>query len=303
MVFGYPLNTLAGNRDQLQQCLEQIFPTVNRRMSAAIPVWRYWKRAADRSFEQALQMVKATVLQFVQEARVSMENNSLSSKENSNFLRALLAEEGAGFSEEEIYSAVFTLLLAGEDTTSNALAWAFCLLAQHPEIVRKVRAEAEQVIGDSDTVPDADRHQQLIYANAVAQEVIRLKPPSPQLILQTASNLEINGLLLPRETNVFLLNRMPQCDAAYFTDPHKFLPERWLANRCPMDFQHQPDQIRAFGGGPRFCPGKHLALHEMVIVISTICRYFDLELLEDSASITEEFSFTMHPSRFHLCFR
>ena len=56
--------------------------------------------------------------------------------------------------------------------------------------------------------------------------------------------------------------------------------------------------VRAFGGGPRFCPGKHLALHEMVIVISVICRHFELELVEHPETIGEAYSFTMHPEEF-----
>ena len=299
VVFGYPLNTLGGEQSELHRALQLVFPMVNQRMSAPLPTWRWWKSRADREFENALSYIRVVVQDFIEQARREIREEKDDQRQGSNFLKALLQDQQShGLSDAEIFSAVFTLLLAGEDTSANSLAWAFFYLAQHPEVVSELRTEAKHVYGESPLPRSVEEHRQLKLAEAVAMETIRLKPTSPQLILQTLHPLVIQGLNLPAGTNVIVQNRVAQSRATYFSKPDEFLPQRWLAGQCPIGFEHQPEMVRAFGGGPRFCPGKHLALHEMVIVISVICRHFELELVEHPETIGEAYSFTMHPEEF-----
>lgn len=298
IAFGYELNTLSGKEDALQECMEMIFPMVNQRMSAPLPLWRWWESKQDKQFGQALKTLRDTIVHFISVAQDRLESDPSLLDKPSNFLEALLTlEEDAALSEEEIYSAVFTLLMAGEDTTANSLAWVMYYLALHPEHVNKVRDEARQVYPNTRTPNNIKEHQQLEYAQAVAEEAIRLKPTSPQLILQAQAEVVIGNVRIPAGTNVILQNRVAQVSPEYFTDPDQFQPERWSTKKCPV---HSPEVVRAFGAGPRYCPGKHLALHEMVIVISSLCRQFDFEMLGNPQEITEEFSFTMHPSKFEL---
>lgn len=299
LAVGYALDTLSGKEDKLQQCMEMVFPMVNQRMSAPLAWWRWWKRAQDRKFDDSLAFVRKTILEFIQKAEGQLADDPDLQKKPANFLQALLSEEKE-LSREEIYSAVFTLLMAGEDTTANSLAWVMYYLAIRPDVVQRLREEAREVYPDSEIPEDAVQHQHLQYAYAVAQEAIRLKPTSPQLILQAQEDVVINDLKIPAGTNVILQNRAAQISEEYFYRPQEFLPERWLAKGCPIHAAHQPDIVRAFGGGPRYCPGKHLALHEMVIVTSVLARHFDLELLGDANAVQEAYSFTMHPSLFEI---
>ena len=195
---------------------------------------------------------------------------------------------------------MFSILLAGEDTTSNSISWAIYYLAQYPDIVKKVRQEAHEVYGGN-RVPDSDKIlTQLKYANAIAQEATRLKPVTPNLYMEANETTEVHGLLISKGMTVMMQNKVAQTNEGNFSNADSFIPERWLRNGCPMHENHNPDMIKAFGGGPRFCPGKNLAMHEMTIAISTICKHFNFELAVEKDSIKEQFSFTMFPQNLQI---
>ncbi|MEO0726069.1 MAG: cytochrome P450 [Bacteroidota bacterium] len=304
IAFGYPLNTLGGEKDELHDALQLVFPMVNKRMSAAIPVWRWWKSHSDREFDNALRYIRSSVQRFIDTAKSTLLQGEKKEYQASNFLEALLLEQrDHKLDEADVFSAVFTLLLAGEDTTANSIAWALFLLAQQPSIVEELRGEAIQVYGEALVPSSIQQHQQLRLAEAVALEVIRLKPTSPQLILQAQSPVEVCGLELPAGTNVILQNRIAQVQEKYFSEADAFRPHRWLTEQCPAGIQHQPEIVRTFGGGARYCPGKHLAMHEMVIVISSICKQFDIQMAEAPSTIAEAYTFTMHPESFRVRLR
>lgn len=299
IAFGYELDTLSGIDDHLQQCMEMVFPMVNDRMSAPLPWWRIIKSKKDRQFDDALSTVRETILRFIQKAQERLVVDPILRDKPTNFLEALLSED-QGLTSDEVYSAVFTLLMAGEDTTANSLAWVMFYLSSQPEVVSKLRTEAKEVYPTSDTPTTITQHQQLVYAHAVVEEVIRLKPTSPQLILQARKEVKIQNLVIPQGTNIILQNRVAQLRDTYFTNADEFVPERWLPTGCPVHTNHQSDIVRAFGGGPRYCPGKHLALHEMVLVTSVMAKHFDLKMLGNPDEVEEAFSFTMHPTTFNL---
>ena len=220
-------------------------------------------------------------------------------KENpSNFLEALLTEQEkeGNFTDEEIVGNVFTMLLAGEDTTSNSISWAIYYLAQHPEAVNRIRKEAIEIYGGNLFPPQNENLASLKYTEGVVMETIRLKPVTPTLYMQALEDVEIEGLQINKGMTIMLQNKVAQTHSENFAQPDDFLPERWFRGTgCPVSGAHNPEVIRAFGAGPRFCPGKTLAMHEMITVLSMICKNFNIELAVDVNEITEMFDFTMHP--------
>jgi cytochrome P450 len=101
-----------------------------------------------------------------------------------------------------------------------------------------------------------------------------------------------------------LQNKFPQTQEENFVEATSFLPERWLSNgQCPVHGAHNPDVIKVFGGGPRYCPGKNLAMVEMVMAISMICSNFDIELAVPADAVRERFSFTMFPENLKITLR
>ena len=302
IAFGYQLDTINNKEDDFQQHLERIFPMVNERITAPLPIWRIFKKKKDKDLDVSLKAIEKVVYRFIDEAKVRLEQNPELKENPSNFLEALLVEKEKEetFSDKEIYGNVFSMLLAGEDTTSNSISWAMYYLAQHPEMVNKVRKEALEVYGSKQLPESSQQLNELNYAHAVAQEVVRLKPVTPNLYFQANEDVEIHDFRIPKNTTIMLQNKVAQTQEQHFTNANQFIPERWIKNACPMHTNHQADVIKAFGSGPRFCPGKNLAMHEMIIAISTICKQFDISMAVQPTEVHEQFSFTMFPKNLLL---
>ncbi|MEP5341852.1 MAG: cytochrome P450 [Algibacter sp.] len=296
IAFGYKLDTINNRSNDFQKHLEVIFPMINYRVTAPFPIWRYFKSKKDKVLDASLKAIESVIYEVIDNAKIRIEEQPKLKEQPSNFLEALLVDnEDANFSDEEIYGNVFTMLLAGEDTTSNSLSWAIFYLAQHPEIVSKVRKEAIDVYKSEAVLSDYEKVELLKYANGVAQETLRLKPTTPQLYLESKESIVINNVLIPKGTNIILQNKVAQTQEDYFSNAEEFIPERWIANGCPMHDKHSPNVMRAFGGGSRYCPGMHLAKSEMIILISTLCKHFDMKLEVNPDEIKERFEFTMYP--------
>jgi len=302
VAFGYKLDTIGHKEDDFQKHLECIFPMINERITAPIPLWRIYKQKKDKALDKSLKAIEKIVYTFIHEAKERLTNNSELKENPSNFLEALLVEQENEnlFSIKEIYGNVFTILLAGEDTTSNSISWALYYLAQHPETVKKVRTEAYEIYPNQQTPHTTQELNKLKYANAVAQEAIRLKPVTPNLYMQANEAITIKDFHIPKDTTIMLQNKVAQTQEHNFTYANDFIPERWIKNSCPMLQNHKPDSIKAFGGGARFCPGMNLAMYEITIAISTICKYFDFSLAVNPEDIKEGFAFTMFPENLIL---
>ena len=120
--------------------------------------------------------------------------------------------------------------------------------------------------------------------------------------MQANENITLHNLYIPKDTSIMLQNKVPQTSNKYFSNPNDFMPERWIKSDCPMQEKHSPEIIKAFGGGPRFCPGMNLAMHEMTIAISSICKLFNFNLAVKPNEVKEQFAFTMFPENLLLQF-
>jgi len=84
-------------------------------------------------------------------------------------------EEGSSMSKQQLRDEMMTLLLAGHETTSNALSWTWYLLAQHPEVMEKLQQELDTVLAGR--LPTIDDITQLTYTEQVLTESMRIYPP------------------------------------------------------------------------------------------------------------------------------
>lgn len=206
------------------------------------------------------------------------------------------------FSDEEIAGNVFTMLLAGEDTTANTLSWMLYYLCLYPDVQRKVQMEADAVLGADTLLLDWQNADKLHYSDAVTNEVMRLRPVAPFYGLQAKKDVEIAGYQIPQGTLIYLISRPGSMMEENFAQPQEFRPERWLtaASGCP--FHHaQPQGAHnrsvhiPFGHGPRICPGRSLALLEIKAAMAMICRNFDVTFVGDPEQVSEVFAFAMMP--------
>jgi cytochrome P450 len=214
----------------------------------------------------------------------------------SNFLEAMLSardDDGRPFSDDVIFGNLMTMLVAGEDTTAYQLGWAVHQLCDSLESVMELQREADELLGTSDVAGDIETANKLMWAGAVANETMRLRPVTPVVvILEAKVEAVVGDLLVPAGTGVFVLSRPAACDPDRFVEPHAFRPRRWLGDTPGA---HDVSAHIPFGSGPRICPGRTLALLEMKLVLSMLYRNFNVERVGGAEGIRENFAFTMLP--------
>ncbi len=305
LAFGYDMNTLEEEGDQIQRHLERVFPMIAYRAFMPLRHWNYLKLPADRALERSLAELRLSVNHFIDNARQQMAADPALWERPQNLLQALLAAhagEDVELSDSEIYGNVFTFLLAGEDTTANSMAWMLYFIAKYPEVQRQMQAEADAVLAGDTMVTDYQKIRELSYIEAVAHETMRFKPVATFIALQALTDVTVNQLRIQKGMPVFLLLRPKGLEDSEFADALEFKPERWL-DYTRQENPHHRKSFLPFGGGPRLCPGRSLALLEIKMAVSTICRHFDVVRTEPNRDIEERFVFTMMPQDLMISLR
>src|SRR5207237_1518171 len=185
-----------------------------------------------------------------------------------------------------------TMLLAGEDTTANTLAWMIWLLHRHPEAAQRVADEVRDVVGDKGVPTQHEQLSRLDFLEACAHETMRMKPVAPLILQQAVRDTVVDGVALPAGTLVMCLMRPAAVDEGHFDHAQDFRPERWLAG---LSASSSKRVAMPFGAGPRICPGRYLALAEMKMVIAMLYGGFEVEAVTtpDGGEAQERLALTM----------
>jgi cytochrome P450/nitrite reductase/ring-hydroxylating ferredoxin subunit len=300
LVFGHDVDTLGtedGDGDVIQRHLEHVFPSLNRRLFAIFPYWRWLRLPEDRRLDHALRELRAWLTPFLDEARERLVGEPERADSPANFLESMLAArdpEGRPFSNDVIFGNAMTMLLAGEDTTAYSLAWAVHHLLDAPRAVSELVNEVDEVLGAARVPADLEHANRLPYATAVANEAMRLRPVAPTLTFEANHDVVVGDLAAPKGTTFIFLTRRPATSEAHFDEPLAFRPERWIAGPSSGK-THDASVAMPFGSGPRICPGRSLALLEMRVVLATLYRSFDVERVGPAEDVREMTAFTMVP--------
>jgi cytochrome P450 len=183
-------------------------------------------------------------------------------------------EAGGGMADETIRDQVLTLLLAGHETTAQALTFTFHLLARNPEVERRLLDELDAVLdGESPTMADLP---DLEYTEQVVTEAMRLYPPVHALVREPVADDEIAGYRIPAGATVGMYQWVTHRDPRHYEDPTAFVPERWADESDRHPFAYFP-----FGGGPRRCIGDRFAMLEARLLVATIVQRAHLQLVSD----------------------
>jgi cytochrome P450 len=181
-------------------------------------------------------------------------------------------EDGSAFSHQELREEAMNMFVAGTETTSNASAWTLYLLARHPEIAARVRAEIDSVVGDAPLT--MDNVVRLSFLEKVVKESLRLYPPAWLIPREALRDYDLGGYRIERGSQLFLVSYLVHHNRHLYTDPECFNPDRWtdeLQEKLPR-FGYMP-----FGGGKRFCIGATFALLDVPVVVAAILRKYELE--------------------------
>jgi cytochrome P450 len=302
LAFGVDINTLESDREVIQTHLDKVFPALFRRLLAPFPYWRWLKLPADRALGWHLGELHRAVAGFIAMARQRMDADPSLRARPANLIEAMIAArdiEGSGLHDADVAGNVLTMLLAGEDTTANTLAWMIYLLSRHPEAMQRARNEVRAVIGAQALPTQYEQLSALAFVEACAHETMRLKPVAPILIIQAARDSVVAGIRIPAGQLLMLLMRPAATDERHFPDAQAFDPARWLADAALGRAASSAKRVAMpFGAGPRLCPGRYLAMQEIKMVIAMLLGGFEIERIStpDGGEPREHLSFTMVPT-------
>ena len=299
LAFGIDVNTVETDGPVIQQNLDKIFPMLNWRINAPFPYWRYFRLPKDRELDRALGDVQKQVDQMIADVRARMAADVSLFEKPTNFLEAMIAAkeaEGLELSDAEIFGNVCTVLLAGEDTTANTIAWAVNYFIEYPVHFARARAEVDGIVAPEELPREIEQTAQLTFIEAFYNETMRLKPVGPINAMEPIEDVDLMGYRIPKGTVIMLLTRHIAVNDAQFGDGSRFDPERWLTLDAERQCPHDTTAFIPFGTGPRFCPGRNLALLQIRTVLAMLCRNFDVALVDPNLRVGEKLAFTMMPT-------
>jgi cytochrome P450 len=261
--------------DAVGQALDVALSETVRRVYALLPLPTFVPTAANRRLRRALGCLHVLVERLIERRRRTAQAPG-------DLLDGLLQ----GLDGRPLRDEVITFLLAGHETTANALTWTFWLLGRHPEIATRLRAELDAALGDrAATLDDLPR---LGYARMVLEEAMRLYPPVWVVDRNTVADDVIGDYRIAKGTLVMMSQYVTHRHPAFWPDPERFNPDRFApeAAKARPRYAYFP-----FIGGPRMCIGAQFALTEATLILACLARRFALapiagQPVEPNASIT-----------------
>jgi cytochrome P450 len=182
--------------------------------------------------------------------------------------------DGQGMPDELILSESMQLLVAGHETSSNALSWLLYLLSSRPNCVERVRQEFDSVLGDKPlSYSDVSKFE---FTTRVINEALRLYPPFWMVDRRALADDHAGDVDIPRGSTVVVFIYGTHHSSQYWENPESFDPERFTkANeKLHTPFAHLP-----FGAGPRGCIGGNYAMLQMLMILSVLLRKYDFSLV------------------------
>jgi cytochrome P450 len=220
---------------------------------------------------RAVRLLDAVVYRLIAEGRTL-------GSDRGDVLSALLVarddDDGSALSDRQIRDEVMTLLLAGHETTANALTWTWYELGRTPGALARLAAEVARVVG-ARPVTAADLPA-LAWTAAVIDEAMRLHPPAYTTGRQATRDVELAGHAIPERSIVVINLRGIHRRADYYPAPLAFSPERMLGDARKQRPRHH---YLPFGAGPRVCIGSHFALMEAQLALATMVQHARLRLV------------------------
>jgi cytochrome P450 len=219
--------------------------------------------------KRARESLDATVYRIIERRRSGGEDRG-------DLLSMLLAArdqegDGGGMTDEQLRDEALTLFLAGHETTANALAWTWHLLALHPDAEARLHAEVDSL--PAGRLPGAGDVPSLPYTRAVFAESMRLYPPAWTIGREPLADFEAGGFRVRAGAAVLMSPWVVHRDPRWWPDPERFDPDRWTpeAEAAQPRLAYFP-----FGAGPRKCIGEGFAWLEGVLALATLARRWRL---------------------------
>lgn len=278
---------LSGDARNVREALTLAMRSLNEQVSSPFPVPPLFPSPANLRAKKIVHRLDDVIYRLIRERRATgADAGDLLSM----LLLARDADDDCPMSDQQVRDEAMTIMLAGHETTGNALAWTFYLLARHPEVRERLEDEVDHVLGGR--VPTVDVLPRLPYALQVIKESMRLYPPAYMVVRRATRDVSIGPYGVRKGEAVILDVIGMHRRADYFNDPMRFDPDRFQpeAEKAAVKHAYLP-----FGGGPRVCIGNHFALMEAQIVLAHFAQHLRFDLAPGREDIETEPLITLRP--------
>ncbi len=284
----FDANVDTGEAQSIAQALDVAMNWFDSKRRQNFLVWEWFPRPENVRYHQAIAKMDAAIYGLIASRRQQPDDRAHDLL--SMLMSARDEETGQQMDDKLLRDEVATLMLAGHETTANALSWTLMLLSQHPDVRQKLAVELQQVLqGRLPTIADLGK---LPYTNQIIKESMRLYPPVAIFGREAATDTTIGDYEIPQGTVITISQWVMHRHPKYFTAPDTFQPERWTE----AFEKHLPRGVYIpFGDGPRVCIGKGFAQMEAVLLLATIAQRFELNL-EPGFEIVPQPSITLRPA-------
>ncbi|KAI8987315.1 cytochrome P450 [Mycotypha africana] len=258
------------------------------------------------------QYIYNAFIESIKDARIRMANGGESTCLLDNWLIAMKQTEKEceakgkpaphKFTDHEIALTILTFLFASQDATSSALTWTFQLLADHPEVMKKVYDEQDALRADDPDQPlTMELMEKSVYLRQVVKESLRLRPPVLMVPYQTHKDFPISpDYTVPAKSMVIPTTYPALHDPVAYPNPESFDPDRWGPNGCAEDY---PKNFMVFGNGPHHCLGKEYAILHLMSTIAQATRRLEFKHYPtDESDVISLFATTYPQDECHMSF-
>lgn len=180
---------------------------------------------------------------------------------------------------DNIKAIIMDVMFGGTETVASAIEWALSELMRSPDDMQQLRSELATTIGLDRKVHETDLDK-LPFLKCVVKETLRLHPPIPLLLHETAEDSVVAGYQIPKRSrimiNVFAIGR----DKSAWKDANTFRPSRFgvTGDSAGKDFKGNNFEFLPFGSGRRSCPGMQLGLYSLELAVAQLVHCFNWNL-------------------------
>ncbi|MBW6522478.1 cytochrome P450 [Sphingomonas sp. RHCKR47] len=271
--FGHRFNSF--ERDELDSFLVALGRALSEALNVItrMPIQRRFARRAAAQYEADIAEMNALVDGIIADRRINPNDG----RDLLNLmLTAIDPETGEGLDDLNIRYQVLTFLIAGHETTSGMLTFAFTYLLRNPAVLAQAYAEVDRVL-PGDTRPDYTHVARLEVIERILKEALRLWPTAPAFSVAPFEDQVIGAragqpgwrMRKDRPVNIFTpgLHRSPHV----WDDAEEFDIDRWLPE---AEAARHPHAYKPFGNGERACIGRQFAMVEAKIALAMLLRRF-----------------------------
>ncbi|NXX74521.1 CP46A hydroxylase, partial [Urocolius indicus] len=270
VAFGLELNALSDDQTPFPRAVTMILEGMTQ---SRMPLIQYMpgKRELVKEVRESVRLLRRVGKECIEQRRQALHNGKEATLDIlTQILKGDALEESRD--DENLLDNFITFFIAGHETTANQLSFTVMALAQHPEILERVQAEVDDVLGAKRDI-DYEDLGKLTYLSQVLKESLRLYPPVPGTVRRLEREHVLHGITIPANTTLLFSTYVMGRMETYFKDPLTFNPDRFSKDSPKPYYCYFP-----FSLGPRSCIGQTFAQMEAKVVMAKLLQRFEFQL-------------------------